>query len=141
MKDPAYLSSPTHHPVLPPKLTLPTQSDDQVIPILSQSQFTFKALLTLTIQPNCMTEIRILYTSVTSKSIPPYQYWLNNGVKVFSPQSNFLRSSIFDLKTGENDPSFLLVAQKAAHHTQKSWNAKNLRTTLSQVTSVLHQSQ
>ena len=43
----------------------------------------------------------------------PYQYWLDNGVKIFSLQLNFLRPSIYDLKTDESDPSFLSLAQKA----------------------------
>ena len=45
-----------------------------------------------------------------------YQYWLENGVKTFSLQFNFLRPSIYDLKTDESDPSFLSIAQKATHH-------------------------
>ena len=54
------------------------------------------------------------FTSIASKIMGPYQYWLDNGV--FSLQFNFLRSSIYDLKTDESDPSFLSVSQKAAHH-------------------------
>ena len=46
----------------------------------------------------------------------PYQYWLENGIKIFSLQFNFLRPSINDLKTDENDPSFFSTAQKAAHN-------------------------
>ena len=46
----------------------------------------------------------------------PYQYWLDNGVKIFSSQFNFLRSSIYDLKTDESDPSFLSVSQKVVLH-------------------------
>ena len=46
----------------------------------------------------------------------PYQYWLDNGVKIFSLQFNFLRPSIYDLKTDESDPSFLCVSQKATNH-------------------------
>ena len=46
----------------------------------------------------------------------PYQYWLDNAVKILSLQFNFLRPSIYDLKTDESDPSFLSVSQKATHH-------------------------
>ena len=46
----------------------------------------------------------------------PYQYWLDNGVKIFTLQFNFLRPSLYDLKTDESDPSFLSVSQKATHH-------------------------
>ena len=43
----------------------------------------------------------------------PYQYWLDNGVKIFSLQFNVLRPYIYDLKTDESDPSFLSESQKA----------------------------
>ena len=56
------------------------------------------------------------FTSIASKIMGPYQYWLDNGVKVFSLQFNFLRPSIYDLKTDESDPSFLSISQKATHH-------------------------
>ena len=46
----------------------------------------------------------------------PYQNWLENGIKIISLQFNFLRPSIYDLKTDENDPSFLSTAQKATNH-------------------------
>ena len=46
----------------------------------------------------------------------PYQYWLDNGVKIFSLQFNFLRPSIYDLKADESDPSLLSISQKATHH-------------------------
>ena len=45
-----------------------------------------------------------------------YQYWLDNGVKIYSLQFNFLRPSIYDFTTDESDPSFLSVAQKVSHH-------------------------
>ena len=46
----------------------------------------------------------------------PYHYWLDNGVKFFSLHFNFLRPSVYDLKTDESDPSFLSISQKVAHH-------------------------
>ena len=46
----------------------------------------------------------------------PYQYWLDNGVKIFSLQFNLLRPSVYDLKTDESDPSFLSISKKATHH-------------------------
>ena len=53
---------------------------------------------------------------LASKIMSSYQYWLDNGGKVFSLQFNILRPSIFDLKTDENGHSFLSVAQKITHH-------------------------
>ena len=56
------------------------------------------------------------FPSMASKVMSPYQYWLDNGVKIFSLQFNFLRPSIYDLKTDESDPSFLSLSQKSSHH-------------------------
>ena len=56
------------------------------------------------------------FTSIASKIMSPYQYWLDNGVQIFSLQFNFFCPSIYDLKTDESDPSFLSVSQKATHH-------------------------
>ena len=59
---------------------------------------------------------QVFFTSIPSKIMYPYQYWLDNGVKIFSLQFNFPRSSINDLNTDECDPSFLSVAKKVSHH-------------------------
>ena len=56
------------------------------------------------------------FTSIASQIMSHYQYWIDNGVKIFSLQFNFLSPSIYDLKTDENDPSFPSVAQKVTHH-------------------------
>ena len=55
-------------------------------------------------------------TSIASKIMSPYQYWLDNGVKIFSLHFNCLRPLIYDLKTDECDSSFLSVAQKVSQH-------------------------
>ena len=58
-----------------------------------------------------------LFTSIASIIMSLYQYWLDNGVKIFSLQFNFiLRPSIYDLKTDESDPSFLSLSQNTSHH-------------------------
>ena len=56
------------------------------------------------------------HTSIASKLITPYDWWLNNKVKNFSLQYNFLRLSPFDLRTEENDANFLPYQIKKAHH-------------------------
>ena len=56
------------------------------------------------------------FTSTASKILGSYQYWLDNGVKIFSLQFNFLRPSTYDLETDESDLSFLSVSQNATHH-------------------------
>ena len=122
MKDPVFLSSPIYPPFISSKPSLSTNRDDHLIPLLSHDDFIFKAQLTsLYMQPTDYSfrlydKNQDFFTSIASKIMGPYQYWLDNGVKIFSLQFNFLRPSIYDLKTDESDPSFLSVSQKATHH-------------------------
>ena len=55
------------------------------------------------------------HTSIASKLITSYDWWLNNKVKNFSLQYNFLRPSPYDLRTEENDASFLPYQIRKAH--------------------------
>ena len=74
----------------------------------------------------------------------PYKYRLDNGVKIFSLQFNFLRPSIYDLKTDESDPSFLSVSQKATHHqtyTEILQHTKPKKITFSSITNTHHRLQ
>ena len=57
-----------------------------------------------------------MITSIASKLITPYDWWLNNKVKTFSLQCNFVRPSPYDLRTEENDANFLPYQIKKAHH-------------------------
>ena len=122
MKDPIFLSSPIYPPSIPSKTSLCTNRDDHLISILSTDDFVFKAQLTSIYMHPTDYSFRLydknqdFFTSIASKIMGPYQYWLENGVKIFSLQFNFLRPSIYDLKTDESDPSFLSIAQKATHH-------------------------
>ena len=122
MKDPAFLSSPIYPPIIPTKLQLSTTRDDYLVPILSTNRFSFKSQLTsLYMHPTDYTcklydKNQDFFRSIASKIMAPYQYWLENGIKILSLQFNFLRPSIYDLKTDEKDPSFLSTAQKATHH-------------------------
>ena len=56
------------------------------------------------------------FTSIASKIRTPDHSLLDNNVKISSLQSNFLRLSIYGLKTDEDDPSFLSSLQTATHH-------------------------
>ena len=122
MKDPVFLSSPIYPPMIPTKPQLSTTRDDYLVPILSTNRFSFKSQLTsLYMHPTDYTfklydKNQDFFTSIASKILAPYQYWLEKGIKIFSPPFNFLRPSIYDLKTDENDPSFLSTVQKATHH-------------------------
>ena len=101
------------------------QNEDQdcdLIPILSSRQFTFQSHLTslYMIPTKYKLIIRELkndyHTSIASKLITPYDWWLNTKVKIFSLQYNFLRPSSYDLRTEENDANFLPYQTKKAHH-------------------------
>ena len=122
MKDPVFLSLPIYPPFISTNTSLSTNRDDYLISLLSHDDFTFKAQLTsLYLHPTDYSfrlydKNQDFFTSIASKIMGPYQYWLDNGVKIFSPQYNFLRPSIYDLKTDESDPSFLSVSHKATHH-------------------------
>ena len=122
MKDPAFLSSPIYPRILPTKPQLSTTRDDYLVPILSTNRFSFKSQLTsLYMHPTDYTiklydKNQDFFTSIASKIMAPYQYGLENGIKIFSLQLNLLRPSIYDLKTDDNDPFFLSTAQKATHH-------------------------
>ena len=56
------------------------------------------------------------HTSIASKLITPYDWWLNNKMKIFSLQNIVLRPSPYDLRTEENDANFLPYQIKKAHH-------------------------
>ena len=122
LKDPLFLSSPVFPPTIPSKPSHFTNRDDHLIPLLLQDNFVFKAQLTsLYMNPTNYTFLlydknQDFFTSIAAKIMSPNHYWLDNGLKIFSLQFNFLRPSIYDLKTDESDPSFLSVAQKVSHH-------------------------
>ena len=121
-KDPIFLSSPIYPPSIPSKISLCTNRDDHLIPLLSNGDFVLKAQLTSLYMHPTDYSFRLydknqdFFTSIAFKIMGPYQYWLDNGVKICSLQFNFLRPSIYDLKTDESDPSFLSISQKATHH-------------------------
>ena len=115
MKDPVFLSSPIYPILIPSKPSLCTNRDDRLIPLLSHDSFVFKAQLTSHYMHPTDYSFRLydknqdFFTSIASKIMGPCQYWLDNGVKIFSLQFTFLRPSIYDLKTDESDPSFLSI--------------------------------
>ena len=96
--------------------------DCDLISILSSRQFTFQSHLTsLYMIPSkykfIIREFKNDYhTLIASKLITPYDWWLNNKVKTFSLQYNFLRPSPYDLRTDENYANFSPYQIKEAHH-------------------------
>ena len=130
MKDPAFLSSPAYPPLIPTKPQLSATRDNYLVARLSTSRFSFKSQLTSLYMHSTNHTFKIcdknqdFFTSIASKIMALYQYWLDNGVKIFSLQFNFLRPSIYDTKTDENEPSFLSNAQKTTHHLPYTRNLK-----------------
>ena len=109
-----------------PPFIKPSKQDEvqdcELISILSSRQFTFQSHLTsLYMIP---TKYKFItrefkndcHTSIASKLITPYDWWLNKKVNIFSLQYNFLRPSPYDLRTEENDVNFLPYQIKRAHH-------------------------
>ena len=96
--------------------------DCDLIPILSSREFTFQShlislYLILTKYKFIIREFRNDYhTSIASKLITPYDWWLSKKAKIFSLQYNFLRPSPYGLRTEENDDNFLPYQIKKAHH-------------------------
>ena len=70
----------------------------------------------------------------------PYQYWLDNYVKTFSFQFNFLPPSIYELKTDEVDPSFLTLSHLIIEHTPNFYNTQNHRTIFLSTKNIPHHS-
>ena len=102
----------------PPFIKPSKQDEDRdcdSIAILSSKQITFQSHLTsLYMIPTkykfIIREFKNHYqTSIASKLITPYDWWINNKVKIkiCSLQYNFLRPSPYDLRTEENDANFL----------------------------------
>ena len=84
MKDPVFLSSPIYPPSIPSKISLCTNRDDHLITLLSNGDFVFKAQLTyLYMHPpdysfRLFDKNQDFFTSIASKIMGPYQYWLDN---------------------------------------------------------------
>ena len=92
----------------PPFIKPSKQDEDRdcdLILIFSSRQFTFQSHLTsLYMIPTkykfIIREFKNDYhTSIASKLITPYDWWLNNKVKIFSLQYIFLRPCPYDLRT------------------------------------------
>ena len=122
-KDPIFLTSAVSPPLISPKDSISTQIDDYLLPILSNENFTFKSQLTsLYMHPTADYTFKLydktqdFFTFIASKIMTPYHYWLDNNVKIFSLQFKFLRPSVYDLKTDDDDPSFFSSSQRATHH-------------------------
>ena len=97
MKDPVFLTSSVYPPLISPKDSISSQRNDYLIPILSNEKFTFKSQLTSPYMHPTDNTFKLydknqdFFTSIASKKMTPYHYWLDNNVQIFSLQFNFLR--------------------------------------------------
>ena len=144
MKDPVFLSSPIYSPFISSKPSLSTTRDDHLILLFSHDDFIFKAQLTsLYMHPTdysfCLYDkSQDFFTSIASKIMGPYQYWLDNGVKIFSVQFNFLRPSIYDLIRAF---SLYLKRLLIIKHTLNFYSTQNRKITFLSITNTHHRLQ
>ena len=100
------------------------QRDDHLIVILSTGTFNFKSNLTSLFMIPTDYKFHVkddrsqeYYTSVASKSIRPYKYWLQNRTKIFSLQFSFLRPyPLMTCITKKQIQIFFLWITKKQHH-------------------------
>ena len=109
----------------PPFIKPSKQDEDQdcdLILILSSKKFIFQSHLTSLYRIPTKNKFIIrefkndYHTSIASKLITPYDWWLNNKVKIISLKKKFLRPSPYDLRTEESDANFLPYQIKKTHH-------------------------
>ena len=149
MKDPVFLSSPIYPPFISSKPSLSTTRDDHLIPLLSTTRDDHLIpLLSLYLHPTDYSfrlydKNQDVFTSIASKTMGPYQYWLDNGVKFFSLQFNFLRPSICDLKQANLIRPFSLYLKNLLiiKHTLNFYSTQNQKTTFSSITNTHHRLQ
>ena len=104
MKDPIFLSSPIYFPSKPSKISLCTNRDDYLIPLLSKGDFVFKAQLTSLYMHPTDYSFRLydknqdFFTSIASK--------INGSIPILARQ----RSQNF-LSTIQFSPSLYLRVQ------------------------------
>ena len=118
--------------------------DCDLIPISSLRQFTFQScLISLYMIPTknkfIIREFKNDYhTSIASKLITPYDWWLINKAKIFSLQFNFRRPSPYDLGTEENDANLLPYQKRSLTMlpTKNFFNKKNLKTIFSSIQNI-----
>ena len=149
MKDPIFLSSPIHPASIPSKISLCTNRDDHLIPFLSNGGFVFKAQLTSLYMHPTDYSFRLndknqdFFTSIASKIMGPYQYWPDNGVKMFSLQFNFLRL-LFTISKQMNPIHLSFLFHKKLLIIKRIlnfYNTRNHKITFSSITNIHHRSQ
>ena len=147
MKDPVFLSSLIYPPSIPSKISLCTNRDDHWIPPLSHGNFVFKSQLNFLYMHPTDYSFRLFdknqdfFTSIASELMGPYQYWLDNGVKIFSLQFNFLCPSIYDLKQMNQIHLSFLFHKKLLKRTLNFYNTRNHKIKFLSIINIHHRLQ
>ena len=146
MKGPIFLSSPIYPPSIPSKISLCTNRDDHLIPLLSTGDFVFKAQLTSPYMRPTDYSFRLydknqdFFTSIASKIMGPYQYWLDNGFKFF------FYNSIFSDRLSTISKQMNLIHLSTLFHKKlliikrilNFYNKRNHKITFSSITNIHH---
>ena len=149
MKDPIFLSSPIYPPSIPSKISICTNRDDHLIPLLSTGNFVFKAQLSSLYMHPTDYSFRLYYknqdffTSIASKIMGPYQYWLKNGVKISLYNSIFsVLLSTISKQMNRIHLSFLFHKKLLIiKHILIFYKTPNHKITFSSITNIHHRSQ
>ena len=149
MKDQFFLSSQIYPPSIPLKVSLCTNRDDHLIPLLSNGDFVFKAQLTsLYMHPTDYSfrfydKNQDIFTSIASKIMGPYQYWLDNGVKI-SLYNSILSAHLSTISKQMNQIHLFFLFHKKLliiKRTLNFYNTRSPRITFSSITNIHHHSQ
>ena len=149
MKDTLFLSSPVFPPTIPSKPSLSTNRDDHLIPLLSHDKFIFKAQLTsLYMHPTNYTfrlydKNQDFLTSIASKIMSPYHYWLENGVKSSLSNSIFYVLQYMISRQTKMILPFSQLLKKFLNirPTPNFYNTPNHKTIFLSITNILHRIQ
>ena len=152
MKDPIFLSSPIYPPSIPSKISICTNRDDHLIPFLSTDDFVFKAQLTSLYMHPTDYSFRLydknqeFFTTIASKIMGPYQYWLDNGVKILKFS---LSNSIFFDRLSTISKQMNLIHLSSLFHKKlliikrilNFYKTRNHKITFSSITNIHHRLQ
>ena len=152
MKDPVFLSSSICPPSIPSKISLCTNRDDHLIPLLSHDDFVFKAQLTSLYMHPTDYSFRLydknqdFFTAIASKIMSPYQYWLDNGMmesklslynSTFSAHLSTISKQMNQIHLSFLFHKKLLIIKRLLN----SYNTRNHRITFSSIINIHHRSQ
>ena len=149
MKDPVFFSSPINPHSVPSKISLCTNRDDHLIPLLSHGDFVFKAQLTSLYMHPTDYSFR-LYDKIKtfSHQLPPkYRVHTNIGLIMESQFSLYnltfyAHLSTISKQTNQIHLSFLFHKKLLIiKRTLNSYNTQNHKITFSSIINIHHRSQ